>query len=271
MSKELVVIGCGNMGYAMLRGFLREAPDLVAHVVEPIDVLRERAALLGAKAVTGIAELPVGLKPTLIVIAVKPNLVEAVLQDCAVLAENGTIFLSVAAGVTTDTMARHLPGEVAIVRCMPNTPAAIGEGMLAVYAREGLAEASRQLVTTLLQASGAVAWLDRESDMDAVTAISGSGPAYVFHFIEALTSAGIALGLSPENASLLAKQTVKGAGRLAAEAIDDPGKLREQVTSPGGTTAAALRVFMTDDRTIRLVAEATRAACDRSIELGKTA
>jgi pyrroline-5-carboxylate reductase len=271
MSKEFVLIGCGNMGYAMLRGFLREAPELVAYVVEPVDALRQRAALLGAKAVTSISELEPGLKPALLVIAVKPNLVEAVLQECTALAGDGTIFLSVAAGVTTDTMARNLPVNVAIVRCMPNTPAAIGEGMLAVYAREGLTGASRQLVTTLLQASGAVAWLDRESDMDAVTAISGSGPAYVFHFIEALTAAGIALGLSPETASLLAKQTVKGAGRLAAEATDDPGKLREQVTSPGGTTAAALQVFMTDDRTIRLVAEATQAARDRSIELGKTA
>lgn len=271
MSNELVLIGCGNMGHAMLRGFLREAPGLVAHVVEPVDTLRERAALAGAHAVATVAELPSDLQPGIVLIAVKPNLVETVLKDCARLAASGTIFLSIAAGVTTDRMARHLPPGVAIVRCMPNTPAAIGEGMLAVYAREGLTRTARDLVTTLLQASGAVAWFDCEAEMDAVTAISGSGPAYVFHFIEALTAAGIALGLSPENASLLAKQTVKGAGRLAAEASDGPGTLREQVTSPGGTTAAALDILMANDRTIRLVAEATEAARERSIELGKTA
>ena len=270
MSHTLLLIGCGNMGFAMLCGWLREDPALAVHVVEPADELRARAAEAGAHAVSRLADLPRGLAPDLVFLAVKPNLVEAVLADCADFAGRGATFVSVAAGVTTAAMAGRLPAGAAIIRCMPNTPAAIGEGMMVLYARDGVTESGRGLVSSLLAASGAVAWIEDEAQMEAVTAISGSGPAYVFHFIEALTDAGLALGLPPDTAALLAKQTVRGAGRLAMETEVDPATLRKQVTSPGGTTAAALNVFMSDDRTRKLVAEATRAARDRSVELGKT-
>ncbi|MDX3929471.1 MAG: pyrroline-5-carboxylate reductase [Shinella sp.] len=270
MSHTLLLIGCGNMGFAMLCGWLRKDPTLTVHVVEPADELRARAAGAGAFAVSRLADLPQGLAPEIVFVAVKPNLVEAVLADCMEFAARGATFVSIAAGVTTAAMAQCLPAGTATVRCMPNTPAAIGEGMMVLYACDGVTEAAKNLVSSLLATSGVVTWIDEEAHMDAVTAISGSGPAYVFHFIEALTNAGIALGLSAETAALLAKQTVRGAGRLAMEADVDPATLRRQVTSPGGTTAAALNVFMSDERTGKLVAEATRAARDRSIELGKS-
>lgn len=270
MSHTLLLIGCGNMGFAMLRGWLREDPTLTVHVVEPADALRDRAAGVGALAVPQVADLPQGLAPEVVFVAVKPNLVEMVLAGCGDFAARGATFVSVAAGVTTAAMAHRLPGGASIVRCMPNTPAAIGEGMMVLYARVDVSDAAKTLVASLLATSGMVAWIDDEAQMDAVTAISGSGPAYVFHFIEALTDAGIALGLPAETAALLAKQTVRGAGRLAMEADVDPATLRRQVTSPGGTTAAALNVFMSDERTEKLVAEAARAARDRSIELGKS-
>lgn len=269
MSHTFLLIGCGNMGFAMLRGWLREDPTFAVHVVEPIDELRERAAKAGALVVSDIADLPDGLAPVLVFVAVKPNLVAPVLDGCGDFAERGATFVSVAAGVPTASMADVLPIGSAIIRCMPNTPAAIGDGMLVLYARDGVSDDAKHLVSRLLATSGVVAWIDDEAQMDAVTAISGSGPAYVFHFIEALTEAGVALGLPAATACLLAKQTVRGAGRLAMEADVDPSTLRRQVTSPGGTTAAALNVFMNDDRTGQLVAEATRAARDRSIELGK--
>lgn len=270
MSHTLLLIGCGNMGFAMLRGWLRKDPTLAVHVVEPADALRERAAEAGALAVPQLTDLPQGLAPDVVFVAVKPNLVETVLAGCADFAARGATFVSVAAGVTTAAMAHCLPGAAFIVRCMPNTPAAIGEGMMVLYARDGVTAAAKNLVASLLATSGVVAWIEDEAQMDAVTAISGSGPAYVFHFIEALTAAGAALGLPAETAALLAKQTVRGAGRLAMEADVDPATLRQQVTSPGGTTAAALNVLMSDERTGKLVAEATRAARDRSIELGNS-
>ncbi len=268
MSHTLLLIGCGNMGYAMMRGWLREDPSLVVHVVEPAEALRSRAEAVGARAVASVADLPEALSPVLVVLAVKPGLVATVLAACAGFTK--ATFVSVAAGVTTAAMARQLPPGASIIRCMPNTPAAIGEGMMVLYARDGVDGDARALTEALLATSGAVAWVADEAQMDAVTAISGSGPAYVFHFIEALTDAGIALGLPSETASLLALQTVRGAGRLAMEADVDPATLREQVTSPGGTTAAALNVFMTGDRLRTLVAEAARAARDRGVELGKS-
>lgn len=270
MSYTILLIGCGNMGFAMLRGWLAKDPTLTVHVVEPADDLRARAVDAGAVAVARSTDLPQGIAPELVFVAVKPNLVEAVLAECAGFAASGATFVSVAAGVTTEAMVRQLPAGAAIIRCMPNTPAAIGEGMMVLYARNGVTECAKRLVFSLLSASGMVTWIDDEAQMDAVTAISGSGPAYVFHFIEALTDAGVALGLPLETAALLAKQTVRGAGQLAMEADADPSTLRRQVTSPGGTTAAALDVLMGNERTAKLLAEATAAARDRSIELGKS-
>ena len=152
---------------------------------------------------------------------------------------------------------------------MPNTPAAIGKGMMVTVANAHVAQAAAAFVRDLLSASGRVAEIADEGLMDAVTAVSGSGPAYVFHFIECLTAAGEAAGLPADTARLLAMQTVYGAAALAAESGEEPGELRRQVTSPNGTTAAALSVLMGDDRLKTLVAEAVEAARRRSAELGR--
>ncbi|MEM7213671.1 MAG: pyrroline-5-carboxylate reductase, partial [Pseudomonadota bacterium] len=153
------------------------------------------------------------------------------------------------------------------IRCMPNTPAAIGAGMMVCCANEHTGDAARALSSKLLAASGIVEWIEDEALMDAVTAVSGSGPAYVFHLIETLGKAGAELGLPPELAAKMAMQTVMGAGKLASEVETPPGTLREQVTSPGGTTAAALNVLM--EGLQPLMTRAVTAARDRGVELGK--
>lgn len=269
MAHSVVLVGCGNMGFAMLSGWLKSGLDLDIHVIEPAGALRARAEAAGAQMATDVAGLPAGLAPDLVILAVKPQMVAPVLAKCAKLADSGATFVSVAAGITIASMQAAFPAGSPIIRCMPNTPASIGEGMMALFAGPGVSTEVKELVEALFSSSGSVAWVEEETLMDAVTAISGSGPAYVFHFVEALTEAGQALGLPADTAALLARQTVAGAGRMALVSDTPPGTLREQVTSPGGTTAAALNVFMTDGRLTRLVAEATKAARDRSVELGR--
>ncbi|MDZ4394342.1 pyrroline-5-carboxylate reductase [Cypionkella sp.] len=269
MTNRIVLIGAGNMGYAMLTGWLRQDPALAVHVVEPFTGFRDRADVLGAQSVVALSDLPHGLQADLVVLAVKPQMVKAVLANCAPLASAKTSFLSVAAGITLAAMRVALPQGTAIIRCMPNTPAAIGAGMMVLCADAGVPDAARQLTETLMATSGAVAWIEDEALMDAVTAISGSGPAYVFHFIEALTEAGQTLGLSADFAAVLAQQTIAGAGRMALLADTSPTTLREQVTSPNGTTAAALAVLMQDHALKQLVGRAATASRDRGIELGQ--
>lgn len=265
----LLLIGCGNMGFAMLKGWLEADPGLEVHVVEPLEALRDRAAGLGARAASGPQDLPAGLVPDLAILAVKPQSMAEVVPAYADLAGGPATFVSIAAGTTIATLSAMLPGATPIIRCMPNTPAAIGAGMMVCYANEHATGDARRLTSKLLAASGEVAWIDDEALMDAVTAVSGSGPAYVFHLIETLGNAGAEMGLPPELAARMALQTVMGAGALAARASDPPGTLREQVTSPGGTTAAALGVLMGGDRLQSLITEAVRAARDRGVELGK--
>jgi pyrroline-5-carboxylate reductase len=265
----IVLIGCGNMGYAMLKGWRAETPAPEVHVVEPAEALRLRAATTGAHPVATPADLPAGLAADIVVLAVKPAMVAKVLAECHGLAARGATFVSVAAGIQIPQMAAALPTGAPIIRCMPNTPAAIGQGMMVLCKGPTASDEACALTETLMASSGAVTWIDDESLMDAVTAISGSGPAYVFHFIEALTEAGTALGLPCETAALLAGQTVAGAGAYAKASDDTPTILREQVTSPNGTTAAALEVMMKDRRFTELMIEATTAARDRGIALGK--
>lgn len=267
MSATILLIGAGNMGYAMLAGWLAQDPSLRVHVVEPFADFRDRATTLGAVGVADIAELPEAIRPDLVVLAVKPQMVGPVLRACG--RYQAATFVSVAAGITLAAMQAAIAAP--IIRCMPNTPAAIGEGMMVLCAASDVAQPARELAERLMASSGAVAWLEDETLMDAVTAISGSGPAYVFHFIEALTQAGLVLGLPHDIAALLAKQTIAGAGRMALRSADTPTVLRQQVTSPNGTTAAALAVLMGHNALIDLVVTAAAAARDRGVALGKEA
>jgi len=270
MTIRVLLVGCGNMGNAMLSGWLGSGKLQASEtlVVEPNEDLRQRAVGLGSAVAASNADLPVGLSPELIVIAVKPQVLREVVAGYSAYADKST-FLSIAAGASVATFTGILGEHAAIVRCMPNTPAAIGKGMMVVFSNANVTDKTKLFVGDLLSASGEVATIDDEGLMDAVTAVSGSGPAYIFHFIECLTAAAEKVGLPSDTAKLLAMQTVFGAASLAAESAEDPAVLRKQVTSPNGTTAAALGVLMGEDRLKNLVAEAVEAARDRSIELGK--
>lgn len=271
MAIRIVLVGCGNMGHAMLAGWLKAgplAPDETL-VVEPNDALRARAEQLGVHVAAGSDAVPADAAPTLIVLAVKPQVIRAVTEGYKRFAGGATTFLSIAAGTGIRAFEEVLGAATPIMRCMPNTPAAIGKGMMVVYSNSRVSEETRHLVEQLLATSGEVATINDESLMDAVTAVSGSGPAYIFHFIECLTAAAEAVGLPPDTAKLLAMQTVYGAASLAAESSEEPATLRQQVTSPNGTTAAALGVLMGEDRMKTLITEAVEAARARSVELGK--
>ncbi len=271
MTVKAILVGCGNMGYAMLAGWLKSGRLAAAEVfvVEPSSELRARAGSLGVAAGAEAGDIPADSAPRLIVLAVKPQVIRDVTAEYRRFADGGSVFLSVAAGTPIATFEDILGDATPFVRCMPNTPAAIGKGMMVVFANSRVPAGELAFITDLLATSGAVATISEEGLMDAVTAVSGSGPAYVFHFIECLTQAAETAGLPAETAKLLAMQTVFGAASLAAESGEEPATLRKQVTSPNGTTAAALAVLMEGGRLRNLVAEAVEAARRRSIELGK--
>lgn len=259
--RGLILVGCGRMGGAMLKGWL--ARGLEPGAVTVIDPklapewrgrgLRENAALPD--------------DPAVLVLAVKPQMMADALGE--VPRVDRTLVLSVAAGTTIATYEAAFPGA-AVVRVMPNTPAAIGQGISAMIGNASASPADLDLAQTLMAAVGRVVRLESEAQMDAVTGLSGSGPAYVFHLIEAMAAAGEAQGLAPALALELARMTVAGAGALAIDADEDPGRLREAVTSPGGTTAAGLRVLMDPETGLPpLMARTVAAATERGRELGK--
>lgn len=266
--RGLVLVGAGRMGGALLGGCLARgivAPDAVT-VIEPGDAARAEAAKLGVRAVANADEVG-GDAPDLVLIAVKPQVMEQVLPAYAPWVQAGSVFLSIAAGRAVASLAGSLGAESAIIRAMPNTPAQVGRGVTALFANAHVSDAQRALATALMEAVGEVVWLDDEAMMDAVTAVSGSGPAYVFHLIEALAEAARAAGLPAAMADALARATVTGAAELAFRSDAPAGTLREQVTSPGGTTEAALKVLMADDGLGALMTRAVAAAAKRSREL----
>jgi pyrroline-5-carboxylate reductase len=254
------------MGQAMLRGWLARGAAARFVVVEPAGA---PAALAEAEAVIwhrAAEELPAGLAPDAVVFAVKPQLIDAVLPAYRRWVRPQTLFLSIAAGKTIAGLARHL-GDAAIVRCMPNTPAAIGRAITVACPNHAVGAGQRDLCDALLAAIGESTWVEDEALMDAVTAVSGSGPAYVFLLIEALAEAGARVGLPGDLALRLARATVAGAGELARLSPEAPARLRENVTSPGGTTRAALDVLMAEDGLPGLFERAVAAATARSREL----
>lgn len=260
-ARGLVLIGCGKMGGALLEGWLKSG--LEPRAVSVIDP-NPRAALLDL-GISVNGKLPD--RPAVLVIAVKPQMMAAVLPSLHLGAD--TLVISVAAGVTIGAYEAAFPGA-AIVRAMPNTPAAIGQGITAIIGNDKAGEAQLALAGALMSAVGRVVRLESEGQMDAVTALSGSGPAYVFHMIEAMAAAGEAEGLGRDLALTLARATVAGAGALATVADEPPAKLREDVTSPGGTTAAGLQVLMDAEQGLPpLMRRTVAAAAARGRELGK--
>jgi pyrroline-5-carboxylate reductase len=262
----VVLVGCGQMGSAMLRGWLASGAAKQFAIVEPAGAPSDLAAAPAVSTYRSAAELPDGLAPDAVVVAVKPQVIDEVMPPYRRLVWPQTVFLSIAAGKTIAGLARHL-GDAAIVRAMPNTPAAIGRAISVACPNPRVTPAQRQLCDGLLAAIGESTWVADEALMDAVTAVSGSGPAYVFLLIETLAEAGRAAGLPADLALRLARATVAGSGELARVSSEEPAKLRENVTSPGGTTRAALDVLMADDGLPALMRRAVAAATARSREL----
>lgn len=265
--RPLVLVGAGKMGGAMLSGWL--ANDLPASAVRVVDPAppRDSEALLAEQGIVPSAEAPAGVVARVIVLAVKPQIIADALPPLRSLVGPDTLVLSIAAGTKLSTLAKGL-GTDAVVRVMPNTPAQIGKGISVAVGGAGVDAAARDLATALLSAVGAVEWIDDESLMDAVTAVSGSGPAYVFLLAECLAEAGVDAGLSPELARRLADATVSGAGALLGISDEPPAVLRQNVTSPGGTTAAALEVLTAPVGLASLMKKAVAAAKKRAKELG---
>lgn len=262
--RGLVLLGCGKMGSAMLAGWLKGGlPATSVWVIDPFP-----SDWVKAQGVHLNAPLPADLAIALV--AVKPQMMGQALPSMQALGDGATLFISVAAGTPISTFEAALGAATPIVRAMPNTPAAIARGITAIVGNARATAAQLDLAESLLAAVGQVVRLEAEEQMDAVTGVSGSGPAYVFHLIETLAAAGAAQGLAPDLAMRLAKATVAGAGALAEASSDDPAQLRVNVTSPNGTTQAALEVLM-DEKTgfPALLNRAVDAATKRSKELAR--
>ena len=265
LSHTILLAGVGKMGGALLQGWLALglSPEKVA-VIEPLP-----SPDLAALSKQGLRLNPphdvVGAVAA-VVVAVKPQIAPEVLPALAPFVGAGTVVVSIMAGRTLGFLADSLP-RAGLVRAMPNTPAAIGRGITVAVANSLVAPEQRALVDVLLSAVGAVEWITDEALMDAVTALSGSGPAYVFLLAESMTRGGTAAGLPPALADRLARVTVAGAGELLHRSPLDSATLRENVTSPGGTTAAALEVLMAEGGLERLMAAAIAAATKRSRDL----
>jgi pyrroline-5-carboxylate reductase len=267
-SPLVVLVGAGNMGGAMLSGWLKNGvPGASVLVIDPgpSEAMKAEIDTAGARHET---VAPAGVTAGILFLAVKPQVMEAVLPQLASLVGPETVVVSVAAGKTLTFLQTYL-GDGAMVRAMPNTPAMIGRGVTGAYGNEKVSEAQRKAVHDLLKVSGPVEWVASERDIDAVTAVSGSGPAYVFYLVECMAEAGRKLGLPADLAMRLARETVSGAGELLNRSADEAARLRQNVTSPGGTTAAALAVLMAEEGMQPLFDAALKAARDRAEELGR--
>jgi pyrroline-5-carboxylate reductase len=264
----LVLVGAGKMGGALLKGWLEHGLDPEAVVAIDPSPPEDTRAVLADAGIAPVDAPPANIAARVIVVAVKPQIIATVLPGLRPLLGRETLTVSIAAGTTLAKLAAGL-GDTAVVRAMPNTPAQVGRGIAALIANARVDRARRGLAEALLAAVGEVVWVTDEGAIDAVTAVSGSGPAYVFLLAECLTEAAVAAGLPRDIAERLARVTVTGSAELLHQSELSPGKLRENVTSPNGTTAAALAVLMAGDGLPALMKKAVAAAKRRSEELAR--
>lgn len=271
--RPLVLVGAGKMGGAMLEGWLASGlPDGAVHVIDPgLDQTQQtELQSRGIVVHTTPDDVPT---PLLLMLAIKPQMMAAVLPSLSSFSKRADaadmMVLSIAAGTTVTTLASAFGTDALIIRAMPNTPALVGRGVTALYPAAKLSDGQKTFVAELLAAIGIVVWVDNEAAIDAVTAVSGSGPAYVFHMVEALAAAAEKQGLPADIAMILARETVTGSGELLHQSDDLAATLRKNVTSPNGTTAAGLSVLMAVDGLPSLMEKTVKAAHDRAIELGK--
>ena len=266
MNFSVALVGAGNMGGAMLRGWINNGMDPANITVidpSPSEQMQDFLARNSVGHAVSADDVP---PPNVLLVAIKPQMMDAVLPGLTGLVGENTVVVSVAAGTQLATLERAL-GNPAAIRAMPNTPALVLRGMTVLCANGNVSNDQKQQVADLLLAIGAVEWIDDEALMDAVTAVSGSGPAYLFHLAECMAAAGEKAGLPKELAMTLAIETVSGAGELMRQSDETPAQLRQNVTSPNGTTAAALEVLMADDGMPELLEKAIEAAAKRSREL----
>ena len=264
--KKICFVGGGNMASAMLAGLRKKHPTLDCHIIEPFAPAREKLAMLGVTLHEAANRAAVDGADA-VVLAVKPQVLK---QVCAELLPclNGELIVSIAAGTRISTLTRWLNGHARIVRTMPNTPALIGQGITGLFAPPTLAAHDVAAATELMRSTGVVVPVATEAMIDSVTAVSGSGPAYVFHWIESMLAGAEGVGFNAVDARTLVLATLKGATALAEASDESPAVLRERVTSKGGTTAAALAVI--DARGVQqALVDAVRAARDRGAELGE--
>jgi pyrroline-5-carboxylate reductase len=259
---HLFMVGCGNMAGAMLTRWLASGLDPAC-----VTVLRPsgKAVADGVHVITALpATLP---QDATVLLGMKPQQIAAVAIDLAPLLHADTVLISILAGTTLDSLRTHFPRPEAAIRVMPNTPVSVGQGVCALYSDPKTPDTARHAVDGLMQPLGLVEWIDDETQFNLVTALSGCGPAYLFRFIDALASAGQALGLEEGQAARLALATVQGAATLAAQSPDSPGILADRVASPGGMTRKGMDVLDQDTALLSLLTETLRAARDRGIEM----
>lgn len=268
-NKKISFIGGGNMAQALISGLIScgVKPSLIT-VADPSSEAREQLAAKGLNTVDPTADAKAAvIGANIVVLAVKPQVMKAVASGFAD-ALDKQLVISVAAGLSTELLSNMLGGYGNIVRAMPNTPAMIQMGATGLYGTDDISAEQKQLATAVMEASGLVMWVDNEEHMHAVTAVSGSAPAYMFYFIEAMVDGGVALGLDKEQASALAMQTMLGAAKMALGSEDAPSELRRKVTSPNGTTQAAIESMQANDIS-RQIVEAMQACADRSQALSE--
>ena len=268
-NQKISFIGGGNMAQALISGLLGcgVQPELIT-VADPSEQVRQQLADQGMNTVDPTADAKSAVVDAdVVVLAVKPQVMKAVVSAFTDVLDQQLV-ISVAAGLSTDLLSDMLGGYQNIVRAMPNTPAMIQMGATGLYATDNITETQKQLAGAVMAASGLVIWVDDEEHMHAVTAVSGSAPAYMFYFIESMVDGAVALGLDKEQASALAMQTMLGAAKMAMNSDDTPAELRRKVTSPNGTTQAAVESMQANEIG-RQIAEAMQACYDRSQALSE--
>ncbi len=268
-TKKIGFIGGGNMASSLIQGLIASghSENLLWVTDTNQETLRTLVATLNVNGCENnnaiINEVDI------VVLAVKPQIIQTVAEQIAVnLQRKNLLVVSIAAGITQEKLSQWLGAEIAIVRCMPNTPALVRTGATALHANSYVSDEQKDLAENILRAVGISLWVKHESEMDAVTAVSGSGPAYFFLLMEVMEQTALELGLDEEMARLLIQQTALGSAKIALEADEMPGELRRRVTSPGGTTEQAIKTFE-EGGFAQLVSKALHAARDRSIELSK--
>lgn len=262
-------IGSGNMATALIGGLIANGHPTQQIIASDPDAAKGQL-LADQYAIQTTQDNPFAVSASdVLVLAVKPQVMGKVVEPLkAAMQESKPLVISIAAGIRTDAIQNWLGNNVAVVRCMPNTPALLQAGATGLYATEQVSAAQKQLAEAILATAGIVQWFDQEADLDAVTAISGSGPAYFFLILQAMEQAGQELGLSATAARQLSAQTALGAARMVLEGEDDPATLRKKVTSPGGTTEQAIQ-SMQQDKLEAILVKAIHAAKNRAVELSK--